>query len=227
MKTARSWFVAASLALLSCGALAAGTTVRTIAPGAVKGAVEARAAERAKSIAPDKWSVAKKNTQVISVAPMEGKDSNSKVRVLDLFPVADAFHFTTNPASFHGALYATFDVLEPANALLSSQAGSSFWSFQNMTNCRTVVFYNGGSLDVRKKGVSSMLLPFTSWKSYTGNPMTKGVYTLENKGTLISPTPPERTSATAITTTSASSTPWRRLPRPMRRTAACASPWRT
>src|SRR3989339_411623 len=35
--------------------------------------------------------------ETLLVGPIENKDSDSKIEIIDIFPTADVFHFTTNP----------------------------------------------------------------------------------------------------------------------------------
>jgi len=172
-----------SLLGLCWGVQAQESVARKVEPWWLNGAPEARAARRLQSLHPEQWSPQEAERRVLHLAPTMGEfQGYGKLRLLDLFATAALVHLVDDPARFRQSLYATYEVLEPLNLLLRSSSGSGFWSFDNVTAACPTVFYSGEAWDVRERGVFQVNVPFTTWQSYTGAPLTPGVHRLADHG---------------------------------------------
>jgi Glycosyl hydrolase-like 10 len=102
-----------------------------------------------------------------------------KLSILDLRSKAAVFHHTPGENKFSGGMSMIYEVKEPANVLLRSNIGTGFWQFANITKALEATLYSGETIDMRKKGIFTIDIPFTSCKSYTGDQFTEGVHRLE------------------------------------------------
>jgi uncharacterized lipoprotein YddW (UPF0748 family) len=167
-----------------CGAARGQDAVaRKVEPWWLDSEPEGRAARRLQDLHPEQWSPQEAERRVLHIAPAMGDfQGYGRLHVLDLFATAALVHYVDDPARFKQSLYATYEVLEPANLLLRSGSGSGFWRFTNATAARDTVFYSGESWDVREHGVFHVNIPFTTWQSYTGAPLAKGIHSLADHG---------------------------------------------
>ncbi len=176
-------WLAVALGSACLAAQAQGTVARKVEPWWLSSAPEARAARRLQDLHPAEWAPQEAERRILHIAPTMGDfQGYGKLRILDLFATAALVHLVDDPARLKQSLYAVYEVLEPVNLLLRSNSGSGFWSFDNLSAACTTSLYSGEDWDVREPGVYHLSVPFTTWKSYRGAPLTKGIHRLASHG---------------------------------------------
>jgi uncharacterized lipoprotein YddW (UPF0748 family) len=126
------------------------------------------------------WSDTRRRVQTVYATTNCAPDG-ARMMVLDLFPVADAFHFTSNAAAFQGALQATYQVLTSRDAVLRNAGGSSFWWYDNTSAGQSSAFYSSELWDLRTAGATNYVrAPVFRWNGYAGALLAKGVHRLDS-----------------------------------------------